>query len=490
MLALAAVLGAVVASLVRTKRKERVVKKEVFLGDAWLNTTIRTVWKLFRRNTGSLTENVIQPVLDAMEFEDPVAAVNIHRLELGKSPPLITNIQKLPSRSLSEIQYRFSIRLIGDANGIINLKVPLEIPPFGTRLTVPIVLNNLDIDATVWIGFTVVPYPPWVRFVQWALFTMPVVKFDVSVTPYIPITSIPILSTILDNILTKQLPRQFLFPKTQIIDLMGEEQDVDITLEQGLLQSQSIDISIQQMSIPELQRLYPKLSALFDAIDLDDDGILSATELSDGLVDWAFASTADRHAIINLLDVNNDGYVQFREFIVVWPDLQNLFVPRRFRGVLSGVLLRAEGLRTPFFGSTDPYVILQVESQAYTSKRNKATSKSGQEKGNAFWNQGWELYVQQPKTGMLRIEVREGSYLSYYPDYITPPPLPATHSGSSLNTSLTKKANRIDTIIGYGIIPISELTSKASSMWVDLTTGGGRIRLDIQYNQFVDPKLV
>lgn len=104
--------------------------------------------------------------------------------------------------------------------------------------------------------------------------------------------------------------------------------------------------------------------------------------------------------------------------------------------------------------------------------------------------QGWELFVQQPRTAMLHIEVREGCYLAYYRKYIAPLQLPTTHSGTAKQMNPVAKANRIDTVIGYGSVSISDLVEGACSMWVDLTTGGGRIRIDVQFSEFVDPQII
>ena len=499
-LLIAAFVGVVVGVLLRPKQNDADVAaaeatKFAFQnvgvapgeGAIWLNTTIRALWRLFRRRTDELTKQVLQPALDIMQFPEPVLDVKIVSLALGKSPALVRNIQRLPSRSLSEIQYRFSARLVGDKKGTISINVKVKLPV--GAVTVPITVSNLDIDADVWLGFSVVPYPPWVRFVQWALLEMPNVKLSISLTPYIPITNVPVLSKVIIRILTKELPKQFLFPETQIVDLMGED-DINISLEQGLLDSRGVDSSIREMPLSQLRRVYPQLSGLFDAIDYDEDGVLSSEEVADGLTDWGYASTADRTSISKLLDVNNDGMVDLREFITVWGDLRAVFVPRRFRGVLSGVLLRAEGLRTPAFGMSDPYVVLQVDTETFRSKRNRATSDTGTEPGTAFWNEGWEIYIEQPKTAMLRVEVREASFFTYYPKFISPPALPTTHSGSADEDRNVRKANRTDPIIGYGTIPISGFSGRPASIWIDLTTGGGRIRVDVQYSEFVEPQLV
>lgn len=99
--------------------------------------------------------------------------------------------------------------------------------------------------------------------------------------------------------------------------------------------------------------------------------------------------------------------------------------------------------------------------------------------------------MQQPRTAMLRVEIREGCYFAYYRDYIPPPPeITSSHSGTVQRVDAVKNANRIDTIIGYGNIPVTNLKGPAQGVWVDLTTGGGRVRIDVQFSEFVDPQIL
>lgn len=91
---------------------------------------------------------------------------------------------------------------------------------------------------------------------------------------------------------------------------------------------------------------------------------------------------------------------------------------------------------------------------------------------------------------MLRVEVREGCAFAYYREYIAPRPKPTSHSGSTSEINHVQQANGLDRIIGYGTIPISKLEGQAQTLWVDLRTGGGRIKIDVQFSEFVDPKFL
>lgn len=348
--------------------------------------SVRTLWRLFRKSTNTLTKEVLQPVLDDMELPDLVNKVTITHLTMGESPALLRKIKRLPSRSLNEIQYRFGLRLVGDLNGVIDMDVSIRLPGVSTNIVIPVSVSQLDIDSSVWVGFTVVPYKPWVRFAQWALVKMPLIKMKISVANVIPLSAVPVLSNVMNKIFTEDVPREFLFPKTQVVDLMGKN-ETDIEIERDMLEAQGVDPKMQGMSDEQLRASFPKLTAFFDSMDVDNDGVLNVKEVVQGLIEWGYASRADQKSIYNLLDVDKDGFVQLREFISVWGDLKNVFVPRRFRGVVTGVLLKAEGLRTPLFGFSNPYVIFSVEQQEMISKKNRETSKKGSKIGSAVWNE-------------------------------------------------------------------------------------------------------
>lgn len=336
----------------------------------WLNMTISSLWRLFRKSTASLTREVLQPALDNVDLPSFVKSVHIERLSLGASPALVRQLRRIPSRSLSELHYRLTTRLIGAPDGYIDLTVKIKLPILRGTVTIPVRVSALDVDADIWLALTVAPFSPFLRSAQWALVDPPDLRLQISLGPYLPLTAIPVLSSALERILTVELPRQFLLPRVQLLDIAPRESEGDA-------ESEDADAAVR----------FPKLAALFDSLDIDGNGVLSCDEVATGLMDWGFASALDRAAISNALDVNRDGVVHLDEFTEVWPRLKDVFVPRKFRGVLSGVLLEAKGLRAPMFGSSDPYIVLTVEGQSMTSRKDSQTSNDDTQKGTATWNE-------------------------------------------------------------------------------------------------------
>lgn len=326
---------------------------------------------MFRKNTSTLISDTLQPILDEVELPPFISRVEIVRLVIGNRPPLVRRISRLPSRARSELQYSFIGRLVGDLQ--IDLIVSMKVPVINMVVRCPVTVADLDLDSKVWCGFSLAPSAPFVRRIQWALMKLPTVKLSLKIARLVPVTAIPILSSVLDRLFTRTIPKEFLLPKTQIVDL--EQNEVKSAPSASASEFELADVltvtasgemrADDDATFEQLKSQYPALWALFDAMDTSEPyGKLSPEEVVEGLSsDWGFASTSaqDKLALFNLLDEDDDGVVTFAEFVSAWPDLRNVFVPRRFDGVIAGVLLKGKGLPVPRFGYSDPYVVFTVD---------------------------------------------------------------------------------------------------------------------------------
>lgn len=83
--------------------------------------------------------------------------------------------------------------------------------------------------------------------------------------------------------------------------------------------------------------------------------------------------------------------------------------------------------------------------------------------------------------------MREGCRLTYYNEVIPAPADPTTHSGTrEVLAAVTEEGiKRNDVLIGYGSIPLSSVLGVREGFWLDLSIGGGRVKLEMQVNQFV-----
>jgi hypothetical protein len=463
-----------------------------------------SAWRLFRKNTASLIKDVLQPVLDDVDRPNWIHRVEMTNLRLGNRSPLVRKIRRLPSRARSDLQYRFNCRLLGDMT--IDMNVYIPVPLLRSRyIVVPVTVSDLDIDAKVWIGFQMFPSPPWVRFIQWALEKLPAVKMRIRIGNVIPVTTIPVLSAILDRIFTKSIPREFLFPKTQLVDLSGghKPRPMDVVPTPGGVSEKRTEVGHSS----ELRRQFPALWALFDSMDVDGDGKLSPDELVVGLSDdWGFSSTSesDKLAMFNIIDEDNDNLVTFDEFVNVWPELRNVFVPRRYQGVVSGILQKADGLPCPKWGYSDPYVVLRLENISRASKTDRQTGKRAKAPGYAVWTEGWELEVEDPETALMVIEVHEGSRFAIYSSSLpripeassSPEPDRAGSTGTVAGPSSGPEPADGPPIIyrgrilGVGRIRVKKLGDGTPyKRWIPLQPAG-RVLLDLCYAEYVDARPV
>jgi hypothetical protein len=471
----------------------------------------QSAWRLFRKNTATLIKDVLQPVLDDVDLPDWIHRVEMTNLRLGDRSPLVRKIRRLPSRARSDLQYRFNCRLLGDLTIDMNVYIPIPLLQ-SQHIVVPVTVTDLDIDAKVWIGFQMFPSPPWVRFIQWALEKLPSVKLSIRIANVIPVTTIPGLSAILNRIFTKSIPREFLFPKTQLVDLTDGKgpRPMDVVPAPGGGAEDVGGFALES----NLRRQHPALWALFDSMDVNGDGFLTPDEVVIGLSeDWGFSSTSesDKLAMFNIVDEDNDNLVTFEEFVKIWPDLRSVFVPRRYRGVVSGVLQKADGLPRPKWGYSDPYVVLRTEGLSRASKTDLQTGKQAKAPGFAVWTEGWELEVEDPETAWIEVEVHEGSRFAIHASkspQIQPAsqqiPLAAPSTTSKPTQSMVPVAGPASgpepaesqpvryrgRVLGVGRLKVKKLgDGNPCKTWVHLHPSG-RVLLDLCYAEYVDARPV
>lgn len=282
----------------------------------------------------------------------------------------------MPSRALSDIHLRFGTHLPADPDTYVDLLITVRFPLWPSKFDVPLRVYDLSIDAQVWLALTVEPCAPILRPSLWALTSMPKITFSVRAARLLPVLSIPALSALFTRIISIDLPQQFVLPNATNCCSTPVETA-------GVIQAERRLSSGDQ----ELRANHPHLTALFDALDIDDDGRLLKTELASGMVEWGLASLPDRDAILTILNDATKSQLQLKDVVGIWPTLQTVSVPRRFRAIVTGTVLHAEGLRTPFIGFTKPYVVISVESQKMRSKPSNLTSSSESSRGSAIWNE-------------------------------------------------------------------------------------------------------
>lgn len=88
----------------------------------------------------------------------------------------------------------------------------------------------------------------------------------------------------------------------------------------------------------------------------------------------------------------------------------------------------------------------------------------------------------------MRIEVLDMSRWVFYWNKPSRPALQGSEE-SEKSEDTSKQKERKGKFIGSGTLPISQVSSSTKNVWVDLSTGGGRVNIDVQFNLFVDPRI-
>lgn len=120
----------------------------------WLNYALARMWALFQRNTKRLVAEVLQPALDQTEYPPFVTDVRVTGFSPGRRSPYFRSLKRLPSRSLSEVQYSINTLLAST----LTVDFEVDVAPYkDIKLTVPVTLRNLDFDALWWTSLGLTP---------------------------------------------------------------------------------------------------------------------------------------------------------------------------------------------------------------------------------------------------------------------------------------------------------------------------------------------
>jgi hypothetical protein len=229
-----------------------------------------------------------------------------------------------------------------------------------------------------------------------------------TVAGFIPITALPILKTFFFKIVTEEIPKEFLFPKTVKLDFTPET----VSTERTEILKESAK-QMDQLTDEQLAERHPEQWSLFDAIDLDGSGCLSGVELYAGLQDWGYTAE-DASQSFAKMDLDSDNKITFREFVRMWPKLAESFVPSQYKGALTVSLKRGENIPEPRVGESDPYVRLRLGNQAVQSKRDSESSVDGA-RGAPVWVESFDINVMDPKNDTLEVAIMEGSRWQFPP---------------------------------------------------------------------------
>ena len=139
----------------------------------WVNMCVRKVWRVYQRGLEAWFTDLLQPVFDTyINAETPPAIlkrIRIAQFALNHEAPVLSDMQRRNSRKESDINGIVGIRYAGGAKMLLVLEL-------GGRLDgieVPVMVEDFDLDAKLWIKLRLAPMCPWIGVVSLAFVEQP-----------------------------------------------------------------------------------------------------------------------------------------------------------------------------------------------------------------------------------------------------------------------------------------------------------------------------
>ncbi|KFM25855.1 Uncharacterized protein PYUK71.03c [Auxenochlorella protothecoides] len=328
----------------------------------WFNMCWRKVWRVYQRGIESWLAEMLQPVLDGVVTDSPVPAmlkrIRIMEVNLDHEAPYFSNMRRRSSRKASLGGRRPDIwgwdsKGDSDLSGVVDLRytggaqvvLALEVGQGRWKAKIPVLVSDLDVEATVWLKLRLAPMAPYIGAVSFAFVGPPAIKIQLAPYGRVRLMNIPVLQPILSRLLTVALPGLMTLP-------------------------QRLDIDVP-----------PAVTAIAEAA-VGRDAIMRAAD-------------ALEHALLAALPLGPQG------------DAGGVSLPDFFTGELQVTLVEARAL--PVWGfpwQSNPYCRLTLGGQAVQSRRDSETSHASRHRAPA-WNQEFTFLVEDPRVQVLEIVVRD-----------------------------------------------------------------------------------
>lgn len=185
----------------------------------WVNMCVRKIWRVYQRGLENWISDLLQPVFDTYINDDTpptiLRRIRIARFTLNHEPPLFDSMQRRNSRKESDVSGVFSVRYSGGAKMLLVLEL-------GGRLSgveVPVMVEDFDLDARMWIKLRLAPMCPWIGVISVAFVEQPRIQVQLNTYGMLPLMRIPVLQRFLRKLLTVELPGIMVLPQRLEINL-------------------------------------------------------------------------------------------------------------------------------------------------------------------------------------------------------------------------------------------------------------------------------
>ncbi|RMZ55893.1 hypothetical protein APUTEX25_003859, partial [Auxenochlorella protothecoides] len=202
----------------------------------WFNMCWRKVWRVYQRGIESWLAEMLQPVLDGVVTDSPVPAmlkrIRIMEVNLDHEAPYFSNMRRRSSRKASLGGRRPDIwgwdsKGDSDLSGVVDLRytggaqvvLALEVGQGRWKAKIPVLVSDLDVEATVWLKLRLAPMAPYIGAVSFAFVGPPAIKIQLAPYGRVRLMNIPVLQPILSRLLTVALPGLMTLPQRLDIDV-------------------------------------------------------------------------------------------------------------------------------------------------------------------------------------------------------------------------------------------------------------------------------
>eukprot|EP00271_Cylindrocystis_brebissonii_P008694 TRINITY_DN23173_c0_g1_i1.p1 TRINITY_DN23173_c0_g1~~TRINITY_DN23173_c0_g1_i1.p1 ORF type:complete len:1089 (-),score=143.19 TRINITY_DN23173_c0_g1_i1:302-3568(-) len=182
----------------------------------WVNMVLQKIWRVYRRSLEAWLVGLLQPAIDQLPLPPYVRRVEIAELSLNYDPILVRNVQRRASRQANDLQYHIGLRYTGGARCVLKLHVEQN----GMRTVIPVGVRDLDVDGEMWVKLRLTPRKPYVGMLSIAFVRLPTIKLVLAPFRVVNVFAIPFLSRFLSKLLTVDLPRLLVLPRTLTFDFL------------------------------------------------------------------------------------------------------------------------------------------------------------------------------------------------------------------------------------------------------------------------------
>jgi hypothetical protein len=134
---------------------------------------VRKVWRVYQCGLENWFAELLQPVFDTYINDEtqPVILkrIRIEKFALNHEAPVLSNMSRKNSRKENDINGVFGIRYSGGA----KLLLVLELGGALKGRTVPVMVEDFDLDARIWIKLRLAPMCPWIGVISLAFVEQP-----------------------------------------------------------------------------------------------------------------------------------------------------------------------------------------------------------------------------------------------------------------------------------------------------------------------------